>query len=315
MKKLSILCLFAILFIFGFDIGRGKPFKRISFFHFKKKEKINERLKAKFVPGIDPTKDCPIIKNQKFVVVIPSYNNEKWYKKNLSSVFSQNYDDYRVIYVDDASSDHTYEKVKDFVEKEKKQGKVTLIRNTQNKGAMENLFHMIHSCEDSEIIVSLDGDDWFAHDEVLSELNKVYANPDVWLTYGQNIIYPQFEKTEMFDFDKKVLLEKGYRKHQWVTSQLRTFYAGLFKRIDPKDLRMNDSFLKVGCDFGYMFPMLEMSGGRYRYLQNVNYIYNQVTPINDFKLRREELETVWAYLQSLPPYEPLEQAPYFILKK
>jgi len=38
------------------------------------------------------------------VVIIPSYNNESYCEKNLTSVFSQQYENYRVIYIDDCSN-------------------------------------------------------------------------------------------------------------------------------------------------------------------------------------------------------------------
>ena len=50
------------------------------------------------------------------VVVIPSYNNERWVENNLTSVFKQNYQNYRVIYVDDCSTDNTYKHVMELIE-------------------------------------------------------------------------------------------------------------------------------------------------------------------------------------------------------
>src|ERR1700737_4705415 len=41
------------------------------------------------------------------VIVIPSYNNEKWYEKNLHSVLNQHYSNYRILYVNDNSKDGT----------------------------------------------------------------------------------------------------------------------------------------------------------------------------------------------------------------
>ena len=41
------------------------------------------------------------------VIVIASYNNERWVEENLKSVFMQDYSNYRVIYIDDASTDGT----------------------------------------------------------------------------------------------------------------------------------------------------------------------------------------------------------------
>ena len=61
------------------------------------------------------------MKNHNFVFIIPSYNNEKYYKKNLDSVINQTYKNWRIIYIDDASTDNTFELVKkyrsDFLDK------------------------------------------------------------------------------------------------------------------------------------------------------------------------------------------------------
>src|SRR5258708_6051747 len=40
-------------------------------------------------------------------IVIPSYNNEKWYEKNLQTVLNQQYSNYRILYVNDCSTDDT----------------------------------------------------------------------------------------------------------------------------------------------------------------------------------------------------------------
>ena len=46
-----------------------------------------------------------------FVVVIPSFNNARWCRRNLESVLTQAYPCFRVVYVDDASPDGTHELV------------------------------------------------------------------------------------------------------------------------------------------------------------------------------------------------------------
>ena len=43
------------------------------------------------------------------VVIVPSYNNYKWCNSNIDSVLNQNYNNYRVIYINDCSSDETGE--------------------------------------------------------------------------------------------------------------------------------------------------------------------------------------------------------------
>jgi len=104
---------------------------------------------------------------------------------------NQSYDNFRVIFTDDHSSDDTFTKVSNAVNSSGKAGKVTLIRNPHRMGALANLYNMIHSCADDEIILTLDGDDWFPHERVLSRLNEVYSSPeDVWMTYGQYQNHP-----------------------------------------------------------------------------------------------------------------------------
>src|SRR3990170_5070953 len=51
------------------------------------------------------------LQEKRMVIVIPSYNNGEWCLRNLISAFSQNYTNYRIIYIDDCSTDNTYNQV------------------------------------------------------------------------------------------------------------------------------------------------------------------------------------------------------------
>src|SRR5258708_2734004 len=93
-----------------------------------------------FFPHKKPKKKevFSVVQSKPFVIVIPSYNNEQFCERNLKSVLSQKYDNFRVIYIDDCSKDGTYGKVEKIIEESGQQAKVTLIRNETNRGAMEN---------------------------------------------------------------------------------------------------------------------------------------------------------------------------------
>ena len=126
------------------------------------------------------------------VVVIPSYKNADWYDKNLSSIFAQKYRNYRVVYVDDDSPDNTYELVAKKIQSLGQQHRSKVIKNETRRGALANIYHAIHEyCQDDEIVVLLDGDDWFKHDRVFQTLNETYADTNVWMTYGQYEEYPK----------------------------------------------------------------------------------------------------------------------------
>jgi glycosyltransferase involved in cell wall biosynthesis len=111
------------------------------------------------------------------VILIPSYNNRQWYEQNLESVCAQKYDNFRAIYVDDGSSDQTGPLVEQFLADHAVGHRIQLIRNPVRVGALENLYRCIHTCDDQEIVILLDGDDWLAHPRVLQTLDAVYADP------------------------------------------------------------------------------------------------------------------------------------------
>ena len=156
---------------------------------------------------------------QPMVVIIPSYNNERWHKANLASVLNQNYSNYRIIYINDSSKDKTAKYVENMVKKFVKDYRVihfdtlhediptstnafielvnqkkrffTLVNNYRRQGALANLYRAIYSCEDHEIMVLVDGDDWLFHNDVLKEINELYNAGDIWITHGKFVEYPK----------------------------------------------------------------------------------------------------------------------------
>jgi len=249
-----------------------------------------------------------LVSEQKpFAVVIPSYNNLKWCKKNLGSVLKQDYDNFRIIYIDDASNDGMEARIKEYLPRKDKAHRVTYIRNEKNRGAMANLYDAIHSCRDDEVVVVLDGDDWLAHDHVLSKLNESYANPDVWLTYGNYIEYPTYKKSDNCAklIPQKIIKENAFREYRWSASHLRTFYAGLFKRIALQDFLFDGKFYESTYDLACMFPMLEMAGEHSKFVKDILCIYNRDNPLNDDKVRFEKQQALNHYIRALPRYERL----------
>ena len=251
-----------------------------------------------------------VVKEEKpFVIIVPSFNNDAYFKKNLDSIFSQAYQNYQVIYIDDCSTDNTYQNVKHYVKARGKEDKVTLIRNQKNLGALHNIYKAIHTCSNEKIIAIVDGDDWLAHNSVLKDLNSYYTNEDVWLTYGQ---YRQIPKNHvgLSEPVTKSFLKKGaVRVNNCLYSHLRTFYAGLFKKIDLSHLTKKGKFFSATYDLAIMFPMLEMAREHAYFVPDVLYIYNYENPINDAKIRLKEQTNLEKYIRSLPVYPKLPVHP------
>ncbi len=240
------------------------------------------------------------------VIVVPSYNNEVYVSKNIGSICAQKYTNFEVIYVDDCSTDNTYKAVIEMIRDFGMEEKFKVIRNLQNKMAMYNLYMMIHMCKDDDLVVVLDGDDWFANEDVLSKLNRYYANPDVWVTYGQYIRYPDFSKGCCAPVSQKYLEEGQVREGLWYYSHLRAFYAGLFKKIKLEDLLFEGEFLKATYDMAIMFPMIEMAATHCYFIPDLLYVYNYQTPLNDAKIREKFQKQMEVYIRNLPKYARLE---------
>ena len=222
-----------------------------------------------------------------FMIVIPSYNNQQWYERNLASVINQNYENFHVIYTDDCSPDGTGNLVEKYLEEHDNNHKVTLIKNTTRYGALYNLYHMINMCDDNTIIVTLDGDDWFPDNEVLTRLNTVYSSDEIWLTYGQFKLHPSATIGWASPMPDYIVENNSFRDFQHLPTHLRTFYAWLFKQIKLEDLLYMGQFYSMTWDMVMMFPMIEMAGERHRFISDIMYIYNDENSISDHHVSRQ----------------------------
>lgn len=243
--------------------------------------------------------DYPL-EHRSFVIVVVGRNNGAWVSKTLHSVFSQNYTHYRLVYIDDASDDGSFDLAKDLINANL--SGATLVKNEESLGTLANLVRAIQSCQDEEIVVVLNGEDWLAHEWVLQRLNAYYANPDLWMTYGQAVSFPSFQPGPCRPFLLQDLKEGGFRSHPFVSSHLKTFYAALFNRINETDLIYQGQFLAAATDAAYMIPMLEMAKEHFQFIPEVFYISNQEA------LFREDMEgnlRCEKFVRSLQPYPSL----------
>ncbi len=297
-KGVLTICIFTMLLaLFGFlGVKIGEKRARLGSHISKKYNKITKSLLSKY----------PITECKPFVVVIASYNNESVCEKNLFSVFDQTYKNYRIIYIDDCSTDNTYEKVRKFVQSQGKEDQMTLIKNPTRKLKLSNLYEAYISCKDDEIIVCLDGDDWLSHQNVLKEINNYYQNPDIWLTYGSAINHPKYEKRDGSPISDKNLLNNKIRDIPFNISMLRTFYAGLFKKIQLKDLLFQGKFLPSADDFAFMVPMIEMAPTHSLFIPEVLYVINDSNPIRESNVIESLQIQLMNHLKTKEKYKPLD---------
>ncbi len=264
---------------------------------FVSKSKLLETKLSDFKPG----------KELHITVVLTGYNTALWYKKNLASIYGQDYKNYCVVYVDDASTDNTGALVAQYVKEQKQENRTIVISNNTNQDTCANWYKAITPLDPNTIIVSIDADDWLAKPSVFSLLNKVYSQYNALMTYGSFQKYPHpHKKSFCSEIPNSVIENNSIRSYKWVTSHLRTFKAGLFQRIKKEDLFYQDAFFKRAPDLGLMFPMLEMAGKRAQFIPDILHIYNCATIMNEFKIYdTKDIKTADNFIRNKERYNPL----------
>lgn len=135
--------------------------------------------------------------------MVCGYNVEKYYKKNLDSIFNQDYDNYKLIYINDYSKDNTNELVIEYLRDKKN---YLYLKNSFNMGSSINRYRCINLAFElnrDTIIVYLDGDDWFYHLNVLKELNIFYQKMKCDMTHGKMIKWDG-KKEKKIDNNNKI---------------------------------------------------------------------------------------------------------------
>lgn len=239
-----------------------------------------------------------------YTILMLGRNAGPWIDRSLDSALQQEHDNFDVIVVDAASDDGTWETIQ--------RRNVPCIQNTKRKYQSENIFTAVHDMvKKDSIVVTLDFDDWFAHNNVLAVLDKYY-NENVWMTYGSYADWygddvprhPQYRNR----YDPRDEENNSYRDRSWLASHLRTFRRELFLHIDPVDFidsKTKDCYTMAG-DQSFMLPMLEMCNGKYEAIPEILYIYNKRNPLSDDKTDVQEQIRQANDIRSKPKYGPLE---------
>jgi len=235
-------------------------------------------------------------------VIVQYCNCEEWITKCLLSVAMQADCEYECIIMDDCSTDNSLMLVADAT---RDMPNVRVIKHSEKHWQARNYYEMAHNyCDDEDIIVTLDGDDWFPDKFVLKNVEEIYRkNKHLWITWGQ-FVCSSGKPGWCSNIEDWPYLRKG----PWVTSHLRTFKAWLFKKIKEKDLKYYGEWTRCTGDKFVLYPMLEMAGPEHsKFIDKAMYVYNDINPLNEHKVRYQEQMSAEVYVRNLPPYERIEK--------
>lgn len=216
----------------------------------------------------------------KFVFIVPSFNNEEWYSKNLNSIFYQSYTDWRIIYINDCSTDNTFDLVKAFINRSGFDNKCNFIENSTNLGPAASRYLAYQQTDDDEICCMLDGDDFLKNPNVLSKLDYYY-NQGYNATYGSyysliNGKVDGFLSPVKYIVPNFLISDIPYRKRQdWFSMHLRTMKSYLIKSIPKYHLQINNEWIKCCSDMAESYYILENLNTKIIKIDQPLYIYNR----------------------------------------
>jgi glycosyltransferase involved in cell wall biosynthesis len=222
----------------------------------------------------------------KFKVVITSYNNVKWVEPCLASIINQTDKDWEILFVDDYSTDGTFEAAREIA---RDYPNIKVYQNTANRSkAFSFFFYTKKDLLDDDVLVFLDGDDWLADEFVLEKVRKRYEE-GAWLTYSKFINYPTgiIGYPQGTEYSEEVKQSRLYRRDLWRPSHLKTMKGFLWKAIDTEDFKDKEEWIRFADDLVFMFAALEMTPSeKVGFMDEVLYVYNasdenQIRTISD----------------------------------
>ena len=237
------------------------------------------------------------------IVMTTVYNAENYIERCLGSLIGQNFRDFRCFVIDDMSTDSTVEKAKAMVGDDDRFTIIVNEKKTFKNGNYENILSFMDGIDDNDVVVELDGDDWLSNSKVLSRINEVYQDDNIWITNG-SFKYSSGAmgfSSPQTDFD-------NLRTARFTASHLRTWKVFLWRAIKDEDHKDSDgNYFRLNGDLAYMLPMLEMAGPEhYKFLPEVNLIYNEQNPLNDHKVDMDLVNKLSLEIRSRKKYKRLK---------
>lgn len=172
-------------------------------------------------------------------VVIPTYNSEEYIAQALKSVFNQTYQNFEVILVDDASTDHTVSIAQSFADK-----RLKIIKSGLNRGVSHSRNLGIAQAR-GKWIALLDSDDWY-DTERLEKLLAVAEQQDADMIADDLLLMREDESQPWSTF----LTEDS---HQSSSSSVTLIDAVKFVASD----RLRPINAKRNWSLGYVKPLIK----------------------------------------------------------
>jgi glycosyltransferase involved in cell wall biosynthesis len=213
-----------------------------------------------------------------FKLIINCGPCEEFIEQCLDSVLSQTVQTWEAYVTVDPCGDHTFSNAVPFATRDPR---IRVQKNYERRYSLRNQLTAIRRSGDDpeDIIVSLDGDDWFSGPDSLQIISDTYAQSNCWMTYGSWISNAAREgKTDgmWLAYPDNTT---DFRHTRWLGTAVRTWKRWLWRRLKDEDLRdAKGAYLRVAEDRAIMIPLLEMCGTeRAKHIAAPIMVYNELS--------------------------------------
>jgi len=198
---------------------------------------------------------------ERFCFVAPMFNASKTLPRLLHSIAGQSYENWRLILIDDVSSEEHARESENICTHFKSilggayMNKINVVWNTEKKWEVANVLHGISMCDDDDIVCRIDADDWLTDLDALMMIGSVYEKTGcdaLWTAHrwgysDKNISGPMPRGADPYKFP-------------WVSSHLKTFRKHLLNDVNDANFRGEDgNYIRRAGDQAIYLPVLHNS--------------------------------------------------------
>jgi len=186
------------------------------------------------------------------------YNASKTLGRMLHSVCGQSYDKWKVILIDDVSSEE-HKKVEEEIVLQFQclmngtySEQIEVVWNAEKRWEVANVLKGISMCKDDDIICRIDADDWLTDLDALQYINAIYNHTKCeaawsahrWGYTDKNISGPLLPEIDVYN-------------QPWVSSHLKTFRKHVINGVKDENFRGEDGeYITRAGDQAIYLPVL-----------------------------------------------------------
>lgn len=237
--------------------------------------------------------------NNEYIFLVTSYNCRKYIDACITSLLLQNDKDFGIIFIDDASTDGTADRIKD-ISKSISNDHIIHVNEERTGSAAWNQYQAVikYVKNPNSRILILDADDTLYDNDSFTRIKM-----------GENFC-PNRTEAGVFNFEGRMprsgLPMELYRKDE--PYHLRYFNAWLYKAVPESMYYKNGELIKAASDIAFIYPVIDLLDKKFNMCNFVVYKWNNhLTDHNDHYLRLYEQRINLSYVLNRDKMIPLTE--------